>query len=192
MSLEGIVQAFGYPAIAVGTFLEGETILVIGGFAAHRGYLSLPWVMVCAFAGSLCSDQIMYFLGRRYGTAMLDRRPAWRGRLERVQRLLHRHQTWIILGFRFVYGLRNVTPIALGASGVSPRRFGLLNVAGAAIWAAGIGALGYFLGEFAERVIDDVKRYEGWILVGIAAAGLGLWLLHRARARRSGTRQSDQ
>ena len=53
MSTEELIQRFGYAAIIVGTFLEGETILVIGGFAAYRGYLSLPLVMVCALLGSL-------------------------------------------------------------------------------------------------------------------------------------------
>ncbi|SPD74464.1 hypothetical protein PITCH_A230150 [uncultured Desulfobacterium sp.] len=37
MSLEEIISTYGYAAIVAGTFFEGETILVIGGFAAHRG-----------------------------------------------------------------------------------------------------------------------------------------------------------
>jgi membrane protein DedA with SNARE-associated domain len=39
MTLESILDPYGYLAVLVGTFLEGETILVLGGFAAHRGYL---------------------------------------------------------------------------------------------------------------------------------------------------------
>lgn len=184
MSLESIVETFGYPAVLAGTFFEGETILVIGGFAAHRGYLQLHWVILCAFVGSLCSDQLAFLLGRKYGVAMLDRRPHWRARAATVERLLHRHQTWIILGFRFLYGLRNVTPFVLGSSGIALRRFQILNVIGAALWATGVGVLGYFLGEFAERIIDDVKRYEVWILGGMAVVGMGLWLVHRMRGRR--------
>ena len=49
MTLESIVDTYGYLAVLLGTFLEGETILVLGGFAAHRGYLALPWVIVAAF-----------------------------------------------------------------------------------------------------------------------------------------------
>jgi len=35
MNLESIIEAYGYAAILVGTFLEGETILILGGFVAH-------------------------------------------------------------------------------------------------------------------------------------------------------------
>jgi membrane protein DedA with SNARE-associated domain len=56
MSLELLVKTFGYWALFVGTFLEGETILIICGFFAHRGYLELAWVIVVAFMGSLAGD----------------------------------------------------------------------------------------------------------------------------------------
>jgi membrane protein DedA with SNARE-associated domain len=42
MTLEPFVEAYGYLAVLAGTFVEGETILVLGGFAASRGYLGLP------------------------------------------------------------------------------------------------------------------------------------------------------
>ena len=67
MSLEELVANYGYLAIVIGTFLEGETILVLGGFAAHRGFLELPWVMLCAFLGSMAGDQTFFYIGRRNG-----------------------------------------------------------------------------------------------------------------------------
>ena len=44
MTLESLIDTYGYLAILVGTFFEGETILVLGGLAAYREYLGLPWV----------------------------------------------------------------------------------------------------------------------------------------------------
>ena len=58
MSLEHLIDAYGYLAILAGTFLEGETILILGGVAAKLGYLDLPWVIVCGFTGSLIGDQL--------------------------------------------------------------------------------------------------------------------------------------
>jgi membrane protein DedA with SNARE-associated domain len=40
MTPELLLQKFGYLAVFVGTFLEGETILVMAGFFAERGYLT--------------------------------------------------------------------------------------------------------------------------------------------------------
>jgi membrane protein DedA with SNARE-associated domain len=61
MNFETIIAQYGYFAIIIGTFLEGETILVIGGFLAHIGLLSLPLVILSAFIGSFSGDQL-YFL----------------------------------------------------------------------------------------------------------------------------------
>ena len=38
MDLAALVTQYGYAAVAVGCLLEGETVLLLAGFAAHRGY----------------------------------------------------------------------------------------------------------------------------------------------------------
>lgn len=183
MTIESFVAAYGYPAVVAGTFLEGETTLIMAGFLAHRGYLSLPMVIAMAFIGTFVGDQLFFLLGRRNGMAMLDRHPRWRQRTERVFELLRCHQTKLILGFRFLYGLRAVTPFVIGASGVSPIRYLALCVIGEAVWIAVVGALGYLLGNAVAAVLEEVKHYEGLILCLIAAGGLAVWGI-RARAKR--------
>jgi len=118
MPLQTFLQTYGYWALLIGTFLEGETILIIGGFAAHRGYLSLTLVILAAFAGTLAGDQFFFFIGRKKGKAFLDKRPSWKPNIEKVHVLLDRYQTLLILGFRFLYGLRTVTPFVIGMSRV--------------------------------------------------------------------------
>jgi len=63
MDLQSFIENYGYAAILVGTFLEGETILILAGPAAHLGYLNLPLVMLAAFLGSLSGDQLFFCLG---------------------------------------------------------------------------------------------------------------------------------
>ena len=173
--LEELIQRFGYPAILVGTFLEGETVLLLGGFAAHRGYLDLGGVIAAAFAGSLVGDWLYFETGRRKGMAFLEERPAWRSRVERVLRMVHTHQILLILGFRFLYGIRTVAPFALGASGVAPLRFAVLNVPSAALWAIAFGTLGYALGDTLQAVMGDLAHYEHLVFLAIVAAGLVAW-----------------
>lgn len=180
MSLEQWVADYGYYAILVGTFLEGETILVIGGFLAHRGYLALPGVVVAAFLGTLFGDQLYFYIGRTKGIPLLERRPAWKRKSERLLKLLRRHEVLLILGFRFLYGLRAVTPFLIGASGITPLRYTVLNVAGAAVWATAIGIAGYLVGHTLELVLDEVKRYELWIAAAIAGIAAIAWLVRRA------------
>jgi len=51
--LESFFTKYGYIAILLGSVFEGETIMIMGGFSAHRGYLELlPWVVLSGFAGN--------------------------------------------------------------------------------------------------------------------------------------------
>lgn len=176
MSLESLISTYGYAAIAVGSFLEGETILILGGFAAHRGYLELPWVIVSAFLGTLFGDQLYFYIGRIKGRSLLEKRPKWKAKSEKVRSLLYRHQTLLILGFRFLYGLRTVTPFIIGASDVSPIRFFILNVTGALIWASSVATMGYLFGNTLEIIIGDTKKYELSVFALLVVIGLIFWL----------------
>jgi len=178
MTIESFIDTYGYAAILIGTFLEGETILVLGGVAAHRGYLSLPWVIVAAFAGTLSGDQLYFFLGRWHSQKILDRRPSWKARAARAEKLLQRFQKPIIVGFRFLYGIRTVTPFVIGMSSVSALQFIPLNMMGALVWAVLVGVGGYAFGSALEAIIGDVKRYELEVLGAVAAVGILIWIIH--------------
>jgi membrane protein DedA with SNARE-associated domain len=175
MPFEILIQKFGYLTILIGAFLEGETILIIGGFAAHQGYLILPYVIFAAFIGTLFGDQLFFFIGRFKGKQFLNRRPKRRLRAEKAQRLLERHHTLVIIGFRFIYGIRTVTPFVLGMSNVKTWRFVVFNVLSAAVWATAVGTAGYFFGVTIDAIIEDIKHYERIIILGIAILGLFTW-----------------
>jgi len=186
--LETLIATYGLAAIVVGTFVEGETIVVLAGLAAHRGYLPLHAVILAAFAGTFAGDQLYFYLGRWRGASLLERRPGWAARVERTRRVLDRHHVAFILGFRFLYGLRTVSPFVIGMSGVSRRRFLLLNTLGGLAWSVSIVMLGYLVGESAEALLGQLHEVEVWLFAGVAAVGLGLWLAHLLRRRAAGQR----
>jgi membrane protein DedA with SNARE-associated domain len=181
-----LLTQYGYLAILVGTFLEGESILILGGYAAHQGYLFLPHVLLAAFAGSFFGDQLYFAVGRMYGRAFLATRPAWRARVARVNGLLQRYQTAYILGFRFLYGLRTLSPFVLGAGPVKTLRFVLLNAAGAILWTLTIGSIGYAFGEMVTLMLGRAKHYEAYVLGAILVIGIVVTVtLHRRAKHRS-------
>ena len=189
MSLETLtelIRQYGYLAILIGTFLEGETILILGGFAAHMGYLDLPLVIASAFAGSFSGDQLYFYIGRHFGPKIISRRLSWQEGAEKVYKHLHRHQNLLILTFRFFYGFRNVTPFVVGSARISRLRFFMLNLIGAVIWAFSFGYAGYLFGEAFNMFMDNFQRYQMYVLLALAALGIFIWLitllLHRRRA----------
>ena len=182
MSLSALLARYGYLTVLVGAFFEGETIVVLGGFAAHRGDLALIGVMACAFAGSLAGDQFAYFLGRKFGKRILAWRPKWQPAAERARHELERRGTFLLVSFRFYYGLRNAVPFVAGLAGVPPRRFIPLNVLGAGIWAPTISLLGFLFVKAFERFLVHARSYEAIAFAVLAIAGLTLFLVRRLRA----------
>lgn len=183
MSLIALIAAYGYYAVFLGAFIEGETVLVLGGVAAHRGYLDLPWVMAAAFAGGWLGDQLYFFLGRRHGNALLARFPALERRATTARRLIDKHHTLVIVAVRFLYGLRTVGPMAIGMSGVPAARFMALNALGAFFWAVAVTAAGYAFSGAVDALMPQIRHYEEYLFLTVLAAGALFGLIGHARRK---------
>lgn len=179
MDFAALLDQYGYAAVFVGSLLEGETILLLAGIAAHGGYLSFAAVVALAFCGGTIGDQVLFQLGRRYGNGLLLRSPKLALRTETVARLIERHQTVLIIGVRFMYGLRIVGPFTIGMSDVPLARFALFNMLGAALWAPLVVGAGYLFGHTLGWMIADLGRYEAIALVGVAAIAITAYFVQR-------------
>lgn len=164
MSLEELLQTWGYVAILIGTFLEGETIVIFAGVFASQGMMSLPLVFLFALFGTFFGDQIYFSIGKRWGTRLLYSRPTLKRKTRSVFRLLKKYETGFILSFRFVYGLRNVSPFVIGMNGIKWHRFAMLNFIAAFVWATVFAGGGYLLGKTLENFIG---RMHGVIVLGV-------------------------
>ena len=183
MTLETFVMNYGYPALLVGALMEGETIVIIAGFLAHSGQLYLPWVMLTAFVGAFSADQFFFQVGKRKGKAYLENRPTWEPRVDKIRRFLVGYQVIAILAYRFVYGMRTITPIVIGASGFSTLRFVLLNFCSTLLWSLVVSTAGYYFGHLFQTLLQDVQHYEIIIMLAIAVTGAAVWF-YRYRMKR--------
>jgi membrane protein DedA with SNARE-associated domain len=181
--ISAFVASYGYVAVFVGTLLEGETILVAAGFAAHRGLLDWPLVIVVAVVGATLGDQLAFLLGRWKGQALIERFPNLARHKNRVCDLLERYDTIFILTVRFLYGLRIAGPMILGSGKLSLLRFAALNVIGAILWAVLVSGAGYAFGFAINSVLDNLKQIEEVVLVTLLALGLLLWLWRKFRSQ---------
>ncbi|MFP5223393.1 MAG: DedA family protein [Acidobacteriota bacterium] len=182
--LQDFVGTYGYVALLIGTFLEGETILLVAGFLAQAGTLDLSLCILAAFVGSLSGDQAAFYIGRWKGRQFVENRPKWKCRVERVHKMLERFHEVLILSFRFFYGLRNLTPFILGTTDISGAKFFILNAIGAAIWAVSFGFAGYFFGTLVTTMLKDVKQIEKYILIGVVLVLLVMWLVKRHKRKK--------
>lgn len=188
MNIAEIIARYGLPALFLGAGLEGETVVIAGGLLAHRGLVSLPGAMAATAAGSLVADQILFLIGRRLSdwrvTQRLKRNPLFAKALS----MLERYPIGFIFAFRFIYGLRTVSPVAIGTSGVAGRTYLAVNAAAAVVWGITFTMVGFVFGNAFEGMFGRFRPHGlQWLYIagGLVAAAAVVGLAVRWRQRRA-------
>jgi len=185
MTPELLLHRFGYLAVFVGTFLEGETILVMAGFFAERGYLRLPFVVVTACAGAYVGHVFWFFLGRTQGVKLLDRFPKMKRHFGKGIRLFERYGAPAIFITQWLYGLRITCAVIIGISKVSTIKFLLYEALTCIVWAIIIGTAGFYFGRAVERVLGRAAHIEKYGLIVLLVIGIGIWAYHKWKEKRA-------
>jgi membrane protein DedA with SNARE-associated domain len=147
--ISGFVKDWGYLAVFLGSIVEGEVILLTASAFAAGGYLSIYKIFAIAFTTTVLVDQALFFVGYKTGTDWLTRRfPKLQIAKERVFSLLSKMDIFFIFAFRFIYGIRTISPVIIGAARINPPRFIGYNILSGFCWA--------FLGCFIGYVVTDI------------------------------------
>ena len=177
--MENLIINFGYPALFLGSFLEGESFLIAAGFLAKRGYLDLNLIILVALAGAYLGDVVLYLLGRKKGEAIISKFPQVRIYYPKAKKLFDKYGIWAIFITRYLYGLRFASAAFFGLMKMRARKFLSLAFFSCLVWSIIIAYLGYAFGASLEALIGQVKHYEKLIVVVIIALGITIWLIRR-------------
>lgn len=175
--MQEFIETWGYFAVFLGSLVEGESVIFTAGFLAHEGYLSLTKIILISFVGTLFADQVLYQIGRYYGNHFLDRFPSLRPKADKAFHLLKKYDVLFILSFRFIYGIRTISPLIIGASGVGVKWYTFLNFIAALIWSVGSCLLAYSVAHLIMDELHLISRiFLGVIIIGlITAYGIYKW-----------------
>ncbi|MFJ2365811.1 DedA family protein [Pseudomonas sp. NPDC087697] len=185
IDLNHFLATYGYWAIFLGCVMEGETILILGGMAAHQHLLKLWPVIAWASTGGMLGDQLLFWTGRYFGARLLPRLKRHQAQIKRVTGLIDRYPSTSVVSVRFLYGMRLVGPMVIGASGLSPLRFSLLNMFGAMVWATLFITGGYWAGEALQRLFGNLRPYRLPIALGVVGVvALVAVILHLRNKRK--------
>lgn len=166
--LASLIEQYGYLITFLGTFIEGESVLVFSAIAAHLGYLTLPGVIFFATIGATLGDTTFFFIGRKYGARFLTRFPIASSGAARLNTLVERFPNASIIIFRFIYGLKVSGAVLIGMSTITTRRFIILNFIGSFIWASSITILSYLFAASLTHMLGRIQGIEKILFVVIA------------------------
>ena len=174
MHLSALLEHYGYCAVFIAGLFEGETILMLGAYAVHQGYLSLWPLVACGAAAAFLADQFYFHLGRRKGAALMEKRPAMAKHIARVNGFVSGHPVATVFLMRFAWGLRIVLPAALGMGRMRASVFAALSVPASILWATVVALFGVKLTALVHGMVGHLRPYEHpLILAAIVIALLG-------------------
>ena len=195
-TLQEVIGRWGYLVIFAAMLLEnaglplpGETVTLLGGYAAGSGQLNILGVMGAAAGGAVLGDNIGYWVGRRLGWGLILKVGRWLGQspaqLEKLRDQFLRHAGPSVLLGRFVAVLRVVAGPMAGAVGMPYPKFLLCNVIGATLWATTMVSLAWLGGRWipVERMVKGVVEFGLGALVLVALIVLLPRLLSRFEQR---------
>ncbi|TZG26352.1 DedA family protein [Sphingomonas montanisoli] len=177
---------YGAWAIALGAGFEGETAAIAGGVMAHRGILTPVEAWLAIAFGAFTADELFFLLGRRFRDRPFVQRARQKPAFAKAIGFVERYPNAYVLLFRFLYGLRMVSPIAIGLTQMRWRRFATLNVIAALIWSAIFVTIGYLFGPAVDRLLASLAPYKTELMIAFPIPGTCflIWLWWRKRRAR--------
>lgn len=177
--MEVYIEKLGYIGIFVGTFLEGETTVLIGGILSRLGYMNIYKVFFFAFIGTFAGDFTFFSIGKIFGRNIVEKYEFLSSKVPIADKIIKKHGNFIIFIIRFLVGIRAVVLLLLGCTNIKISRFFLLSIANSILWSIVVSAVGYIFGNVVYIIVKDIKQYEWYIISGIIVLILIIIFIYR-------------
>lgn len=193
--LNGLSVGTLYAAIGLISAIENvfppfpaDAAVAFGSFLAARGKASPYTTFFVAWLGNLGGASLMYYVGRRYGSAaFMSRLERWAGSgaEARLRRLYSRYGLPALFISRFLPGVRAVVPPFAGAMRLPALPVALAIATASGLWFALITWVAFRAGANWEVLYATIVNYgkvagmAGFALVAVIA------LIYFARRRRT-------
>jgi membrane protein DedA with SNARE-associated domain len=167
--------------------IPADVLVAFGGLLAARASHS-PWpVFLVVWGGNVAGAALMYGLGRKYGSARVERKYRLAAGGGADVRILELHRKYGLAAFfisRFVPGVRSVVPPVAGALRI-PFVGAIASIAlASAIWYGVITWLAYRAGSNWEALEDRISQLGRGTAVaagGVLLLAVAWWWLRRRR-----------
>ena len=173
------LKEYGYIVLFIWSMAEGETGLIMAGILSHTGDMNVPTSILVAGLGGFIGDQIWYYVGR-YNKSYVHREfEQHRRKFAKASLLLQKYGIWLIFVQRFIYGMRTIIPMAIGVSGYDPKKYAIINLISAFIWASLTIIPAYYFGEELLALLKWAKEHWYFAIIFVAIMWGILWYINK-------------
>lgn len=141
-----LLPEYGYFAVLIAAFWEGEAVLIAAGTLCGAGYLDWRLTILAAAIGGSAGDQIYFYAAHQRAARLVQKSKRLQKWYPRVSKFVLRHGTIAVLLSRFAAGLRITIPLVCATAAMPPRKYSSLNLLSAFCWASVWVAVSYQFG----------------------------------------------
>jgi membrane protein DedA with SNARE-associated domain len=181
IGLAGYFVLFGLLfSCGLGMPLPEDIPLLVGGALVGAGKMNLVWVGVCAWAGIIGGDCVLYYLGHRFGLNITKvpfvGKHVTKARILQAERLFERYGVWVVAVGRLFAGIRGAMVVAAGTIRFSFWKFVIADGLAALLSGGLFVWLGMKFGQNLKPIEEQIHRYGTWVFLGL----VGLLLMWAA------------
>jgi len=141
-----LLPKYGYLAIPLAAFWEGELVLIAAGALCGRGYLDWKWTILLAAIGGSAGDQMYFYAAHERAARLIRKSKRLNKWYPRISRFVLRHSALAVLLSRFAAGFRISIPLVCASAGMPARKYSVLSLASGFLWASFWVAVSYQAG----------------------------------------------
>jgi len=174
--LEGLYETCGYLASFLGTFIEGEVLLLTSVISAKLGYFNFFGGLIAAFFGAFLRDSIQFLLVKKQGLKLLANKPKLQEKLDNASGWYDKNPLLYLTIYRFLYGFSTVIILLSGLkANISYTKFAFHSAIAIGLWIIFFGGFGYFCANAMIENMQFVSDHSLEVIGVLSVLGLGYW-----------------
>jgi membrane protein DedA with SNARE-associated domain len=179
------LATYGYIGLFLYSLGGGFVALIGAGILSYMGKMDLTSSIAIAFVANALGDVLLFYMARYQKSIMMEGIRKHRRKLALAHILMKKYGSWIILIQKFVYGIKTLIPIAIGLTKYEFKRFAILNIISAALWALVFGLGSYYFGNALVKFIGIIsdKPWIAPIILMVFGGALWFYLTHATKKK---------
>ncbi len=150
-----VVEQYGYWAVFIGTFIEGESVFIAAAALTTTGLLEPYRLILVGACGAFIGHLVFFAIGRLSGKRLFQHFPVLNRHRHHAEKIFNDHAGWSVFIFQYLYGTRMIAAILFGTSNIAFWRFCALQIVNCISWAAIIFNVGRLLGMAAMAIMEE-------------------------------------
>jgi len=177
--VESYITQHGYIGIFIGTFLEGETTVILAGIFSRLEFMNVWMVMIWALAGTCAGDCTFFVIGRVFGKTIVEKFNFTKNKVPLANKIIRKKGNFIIFIIRFLVGVRAVILILLGCTNLKMGRFLTYSLLRSIVWSILVSIIGFAFGNVVLIFVSDLKKYESAVVPAVPILVLVFIFIYR-------------